>query len=225
MRILVVEDDLPLGTAIKTGLGNANHTVDWATDGQDGQQAAVTANYDVILLDLGLPKKSGIELLKHVRSKGIKTPVIILTAQDTIEDRVKGLDAGADDYVVKPFDFKELDARIRAVHRRGGAASIDTVLTFHNIKLDPAAHIAHIGDEKLDLSRREFDLLRKLLENTGRVVKKPQLTEAMYGWVDDISSNALEAHMSNLRKKIGKDIIQTVRGVGYLISDEKNNDS
>ena len=218
MRILVVEDDLPLGTAIKAGLENASHTVDWATDGQEGQQAAVTTTYDVILLDLGLPKKSGIELLKGVRGKGIKIPVIILTAMDSIEDRVKGLDAGADDYVVKPFSMTELFARIRAVLRRIRPGLAEDVITAGDITMDRVAHRVKRSDREIHLGPTEFRLLDYLMQHPGRVFSREQLLDAVWGSDVYVEARTVDVHVGRLRKALNtkeeRDPIRTVRSAG-----------
>ena len=186
------------------------YTVDWVKDGQAAQQALFTENFDMVVLDLGLPKRSGLEVLKRMRAKNISTPVVILTARDTIEDRVKGLDEGADDYLVKPFDLDELCARIRALRRRTSERA-KPKLTHGDITLDPASHTVLIKDELVNISRREFALLQKLLENAGRVLSREHLTQSLYGWGDDVDSNALEVHIHNLRKKFGSDLIRTCK--------------
>lgn len=220
MRLLLVEDDELLGDGVCTGLKQYGYTVDWVKDGQSAIQALSSENFDMVVLDLGLPKLSGLEVLKTVRGKNITTPVVILTARETVEDRVKGLDAGADDYIVKPFDLDELCARLRALQRRISARAKPEI-THGNITLDPASHSVHLGEEELNISRREFVLLQKLLENPGRVLSREQLTQTLYGWGYDVDSNALEVHIHNLRKKFGTPLIRTIRGVGYMIEKEK----
>lgn len=216
MRILLVEDDELLGDGVRVGLIQYGYTVDWVKDGQSALQAILSESFDLVILDIGLPKKSGLEVLKTVRSKNLFTPVIILTARETVEDRVRGLDAGADDYLVKPFDLEELCARIRAMQRRSTARA-EPIITYGNITLDPASHSVFKGEELMNISRREYALLQKLLENVGRVISREQLTQTLYGWGDEVDSNALEVHIHNLRKKFGSNFIRTIRGVGYMI--------
>jgi len=216
MRVLLIEDDESLGEAICAGLKQDGYTVDWVKEGESGQQAALTETFETIVLDLGLPKLHGLKLLKNIRTKGVVTPVIILTAMGDVEHRVSGLDAGADDYIYKPFDMDELCARMRALHRRS-AERARAILAHNQIKMDPAAHIVYLNEENISVSRREFALLQKLLENAGRVLSREQLTQTLYGWGDDIDSNALEVHIHNLRKKFGTELIRTIRGVGYMV--------
>lgn len=222
MRILLVEDDQLLGDGISTGLKENQYVVDWIHDGQSAIQAIKYEHFDTIILDLGLPKKSGIEVLQYIRGQHINTPVIILTAKDTIEDRVIGLDAGADDYLTKPFELKELCARIRACQRRITSAN-QAEITFGPLRLDTAGYKLYIHDVEEALSRREYSLMLKLLENPGKVISRDVLTQSLYGWGDDVDSNTIEVHIHNLRKKIRATVnIRTIRGVGYLI--EKAND-
>ncbi|MEE3003577.1 MAG: response regulator [Pseudomonadota bacterium] len=221
MRILLVEDDQLLGDGISTGLKENNYTVDWVKDGYSAIQAIKFEHFDIIVLDLGLPKKDGIEVLKTTRASNIKTPVIILTARDTLEDRVAGLDAGADDYLTKPFELKELCARIRACQRRV-TGSNNSEIILGNVKLDTAGHKLFIDGIEENLSRREFSLLLKLIEMPGKVISRDILTQSIYGWGDDVDSNAIEVHIHNLRKKLGTNIkIRTIRGVGYIIEENK----
>lgn len=215
MRLLLVEDDELLGDAVKAGLTQYSYIVDWLKDGEAARAAIRTESFELVILDLGLPKLSGLTLLQHLRAEGNNTPVIILTARESIEDRIKGLDAGADDYLVKPFDLSELSARIRALTRRT-QGRIDSILQYRNIKLDPAAHTVTMDDVPLNISRREFALLQKLLENSGRVLSREQLMQSIYGWEDDVESNALEVHIHNLRKKFNTNFIRTIRGIGYM---------
>lgn len=221
MRILLVEDDELLGDGLRTGLVQYGYAVDWLKDGLTADQALKTENFDVVVLDLGLPKLPGINVLQNLRSRGQTTPVIILTARDSIDERVKGLDSGADDYLTKPFDLDELCARLRALQRRFTARA-EPVLTHKNIALDPAAHTVTLDGNLINVSRREFALLQKLLENAGRVLSREHLTQSLYGWGEDVDSNALEVHIHNLRKKFGQDFIHTIRGIGYMI--DKSND-
>ena len=218
MRVLLVEDDEFLGDGIRTGLKHYGHTIDWVKDGRAAHDVLSSAHetFDIIVLDLGLPKLSGLEVLKTIREKNIATPVVILTARDTVDDRVKGLDAGADDYLTKPFDLDELCARMRALQRRSKARA-KPVITYGDITLDPASHVVTLKDKEVMVSRREFALLQKLLENAGRVISREQLNQTLYGWGENIDSNALEVHIHNLRKRFGSKLIRTIRGVGYMV--------
>lgn len=220
MRVLLVEDDELLGDGVRIGLTQYGYAVDWVKDGQAALQAILSENFDTVVLDLGLPKRSGLEVLKIARGKNVTTPVLILTARELVEDRVKGLDAGADDYLVKPFDLDELSARIRALQRRT-ASRAEPMVSFGSITLDPASRTAFLNDEPVILSRREFALLLKLMENIGRVLSRENLTQTLYGWGDEIDSNALEVHIHNLRKKFGHDLIRTIRGIGYVVEKVK----
>ncbi len=215
MRLLLVEDDELLGDGVRTGLIQNGYTVDWFKDGLSASQAIRTEVFDIVVLDIGLPKLSGLAVLQQMREQGITIPVLILTARETIEDRVKGLDSGADDYLTKPFDLDELCARLRALQRRF-LNRIDTIVVYRNITLDPASHIVKVDGEEVNIPRREFALLQKLLENAGNVLSREQLTQSLYGWEEDVDSNALEVHIHNLRKKFGGNIIRTIRGVGYM---------
>ena len=216
MRILLVEDDPILGDGIQTGLCQDNYNVDWLTDGGQASQALQTDEYDLLLLDLNLPVKSGLDILKEIRNRNDKTPVLILTARDAIEDRVKGLDTGADDYLSKPFDLDELLARVRALLRRSKGRTTPT-LTHNELELNPVEHSLTISGKAVDLSPVEFNLLLLMLEGRGRVFPRRQLEENLYGWNKDVDSNAIEVHVHHLRKKLGSDLIRTVRGVGYVI--------
>lgn len=219
MRLLLVEDDELLGDAVKTGLTQFGYVVDWLKDGEAARGALRSESFELIILDLGLPKLSGISLLQTMRLDGNATPVIILTARDSIESRIKGLDSGADDYIIKPFDLNELSARIRALTRRSQGRA-DTALQYRNITLDPAAHSVMVDQQLINVPRREFALLQKLLENSGHVLSREQLMQSIYGWDEDVDSNALEVHIHNLRKKLNANFIRTIRGVGYMA--EKN---
>jgi two-component system, OmpR family, response regulator QseB len=202
MRLLLVEDDELLGDAVKTGLTQFGYIVDWLKDGEAARAALRSESFELIILDLGLPKLSGIALLQTIRQDGNPTPVIILTAREAVESRIKGLDSGADDYIIKPFDLNELSARIRALIRRS------------------QAHSVMVDDVIVNVPRREFALLQKLLENSGHVLSREQLMQSIYGWDEDVDSNALEVHIHNLRKKLNANFIRTIRGVGYMA--EKN---
>jgi DNA-binding response OmpR family regulator len=219
MRILLVEDDPMIGKTLYAALQQDGYAVDWVKDGQAARVALDTADdaYALVLLDLGLPKKSGLDLLRELRRAGNKVRVLIVTARDAVTDRVAGLDAGADDYLVKPFSLDELAARMRAVLRRDVARG-DNVLTNGDIALDPAARTVTRDGVAVDLSPREFALLAALLERPGTALSKTQLEERLYGWGDEVESNAIEVHVHNLRRKLGADAIRTVRGVGYVIA-------
>lgn len=216
MRVLLVEDDELLGDGVRMGLAQYGYVVDWIKDGQAALQAILSEHFECIVLDLGLPKRSGLEILKTMRGRNINTPVVILTARDGIDERVKGLDAGGDDYLVKPFDLEELCARIRALQRRSTSRA-EPRISYGDIMIDPASHIAYHKGEPLPLSRREYALLQKLLENAGRVISREQLNQTIYSWEDEIDSNALEVHIHNLRKKLGYPLVRTIRGVGYMV--------
>lgn len=216
MRVLLVEDDELLGDAVKAGLTQFGYVVDWLKDGESARQILKSEKFELIILDLGLPKLSGLGFLQAIRQEGNATPVIILTARDSIEDRVKGLDSGADDYLTKPFDLDELSARIRALVRRSTGRA-DAILQYRNVKLDPAAHSVYVDDVLVNVPRREFALLQKLLENNGQVLSREQLMQSIYSWDEDVDSNALEVHIHNLRKKLNANYIRTIRGVGYMV--------
>jgi DNA-binding response OmpR family regulator len=217
MRILLIEDDPHLGDGLTIGLRQAGFAVDWVRDGQAADHALQSESFDLAVLDLGLPKLSGMEVLARARSRGQALPILILTARDATGDKVAGLDAGADDYLVKPIDLDELAARVRALARRstGRAAPL---LAHGDIVLDPAAHTVTRAGLVVELSSREFSLLQMLLESAGRVLTRSQLEQSMYGWRDEPDSNALEVHIHHLRKKLGSDLIRTLRGVGYTIA-------
>lgn len=224
MRLLLVEDDELLGDGVRAGLTQNGYTVDWFKDGLSASQAVRSEVFDIVVLDLGLPKMSGLAVLQQMRDQGITWPVLILTARETVEDRVKGLDSGADDYLTKPFDLDELCARLRALQRRFLNRS-DSIITYEHITIDPAAHVVKVNGEEASIPRREFSLLQKLLENVGTVLSREQLTQTLYGWEEDVDSNALEVHVHNLRKKLGATFIKTIRGVGYMaeqLEDEED---
>ncbi len=216
MRLLLVEDDHLLGVGIETGLMQQGYNVDWLKDGESAVFSILHEHYDAVVLDLGLPKKHGIDVLNDIRTKGCTVPVLILTAMDAIEDRVAGLDAGADDYLTKPFDLNELYARIRALIRRAGGRAQPKII-FGEYELDPAAHQVTREGQLIDLSRREFAVLLELMENRGRVLSRSRLEEGLYGMGEEVESNAVEVHVHHIRKKLDANIIKTVRGVGYMI--------
>ncbi len=216
MRILLVEDDPLLGDGIRAGLKQAGYAVDWVQDGSTAKLSLESGDYSLMVLDLGLPKLSGMAVLNWLRGKGITLPVLILTARDTVADRVAGLDAGADDYLIKPFDLDELIARLRALSRRsGGQAS--PLLLHGSVELDPAARQVRKNGQTVELSAREFTLLHELMLHAGRVQSREQLEERLYGWGEEVESNSVEVHVHHLRKKLGSDLIRTLRGVGYVI--------
>ncbi len=219
MRLLLIEDDALRGDGIAAGLGQAGHTVDWARDGREAQLALAATAYELVVLDLGLPRLSGLEVLRGLRAKGNDVPVLILTARDTLEDRVGGLDAGADDYLVKPFALAELNARIRALLRRAHGRSAP-VIVCGKLSVDPATQRVSQDGVEIQLSPRECAILVDLLEHRGTALSRARLEEALYGWNQEIESNAVEVHIHNLRKKLGEDLIKTIRGVGYLVRKE-----
>lgn len=216
MRLLLIEDDDLLGDGIRAGLEQGGYAVDWVRDGTEGLAAVQTTDYAAVVLDLGLPGLGGLEVLARMRRGKKSTPVLILTARDTVTDRIRGLDTGADDYVVKPFDMNELLARLRALVRRS-AGHAAPVLEHDGLVLDPAAHTATLRGEPVDLSPREFAVLHELLGSEGRVLSRERLEESLYGWSGEVSSNAVEVHVHHLRRKLGADLIRTIRGVGYMI--------
>ena len=216
MAILLVEDDYLLADGIKAALVQAEFTVDWVQDGRKAQWALQDVDYSLVVLDLGLPKLSGIDLLSELRRGGSKVPVLILTARDTVLDRVSGLNAGADDYLIKPFDISELVARIRALIRR--ASGNPTIQIQHGaLTVNPEAHTVFHHGKSINLSAREFAILYELLQNVGRVLSNERLVQKIYGWEDVLQSNTIEVYIHHLRKKLSPDIIRTVRGVGYIV--------
>jgi DNA-binding response OmpR family regulator len=220
MRLLLVEDDNLLGDGIKAALIQEGYAVNWLTDGSAAEIALKVEEYDIVVLDLGLPKRSGIEVLNSLRGDNKDLPVLILTARDTVQDRISGLDSGADDYMIKPFDIDELSARLRAlIRRRGGRAS--PMITHGNVSLDPASHTVRKDDEEIEFSRREFAVLLALLESAGKVLSRARLEESLYGWDEEVESNAIEVYIHHLRKKLGSDFIRTIRGVGYIVDKKE----
>ena len=219
MRILLVEDDPLLGDGVQAGLTQAGFGVDWAKDGVAADLALKTGQYAAVVLDLGLPRLSGLELLRRVRAAGNKVPVLILTARDSVEDRVKGLDAGADDYLIKPFDLHELAARLRALVRRSSGEAAPK-LRVGEIELDPAARSVSFRGRPVELSGREFALLQELMLNAGRVLTRDRLAQSLYSWGEEIESNAIEVHVHHLRRKLAPGLVRTVRGVGYMMPRE-----
>lgn len=220
MRVLLAEDDPLLGEGLSTGLQKLGHTVDWVRDGLAAEQALATEHLDALILDLGLPRQDGLQVLRKLRSSNNDLPVLVLTARDTVEDRITGLDQGADDYVIKPFDLMEVAARLRSItRRREGRAS--AVLQHGNLMVDPAARTVSRDGLDIPLGSNEYAVLEALLNHRGRILSREQLEEALYGWEEGVESNAMEVYIHHLRKKLGKDLIRTVRGVGYTIPKEK----
>ncbi|HSY29674.1 MAG TPA: response regulator [Burkholderiaceae bacterium] len=216
MRLLLVEDDSMIGESVRKGLRQDGFIIDWVQDGRSAESALECGTYDLLLLDLGLPRKSGLEVLKSLRQRRNPIPVLILTARDAVTDRVAGLDAGADDYLVKPFDLEELAARIRALLRRQSGRA-DSIIRHGDLTLNPATHEVHLQGAPVMLSAREFSLLEAFLDRPGAVLSRMQLEEKLYGWDDEIESNTVEVYIHALRKKLGASLIKNVRGVGYMI--------
>jgi two-component system OmpR family response regulator/two-component system response regulator QseB len=219
MHILLVEDDLLLGDGLRAGLRQLGFQVDWVRDGQAAESELRTQSYAAAILDLGLPLKDGIDVLTAIRRAGVSVPVLVLTARDAVPDRIKGLDIGADDYVIKPVDLHELAARLRALVRRAHGQPQDC-LAAQDVILDPAAHSVLQKGENVILSTREFDLLHAFMLNADRVLSREQLEQHLYSWGQEVESNAIEVHIHNLRRKLGNALIHTVRGVGYILLRE-----
>ncbi len=219
MRILLVEDDLMLGKALKNTLANENNVVDWVTESDSCEAAIATTRFDVILLDVNLPHKSGLEILQNLRSNKNNTPVIILTARDAVSQKIEGLDLGADDYLAKPFIVEELLARIRSITRRSkGLAS--PIIKCGSVDLDPKNFIVTKDNKEIDLIPKEFNILKALVENQGKIVSKSHLEEILYSWEDNVESNTVEVYIHRLRKKLGQNFIKTARGFGYKIDKD-----
>lgn len=216
MRVLLVEDDPLLGNGICTGLKQGGYTVDWVKDGREAITALSAEHFDAVILDINLPKVSGFEVLRHCRAEGNVVPILMLTGRDTTQDKVQGLDGGADDYLVKPFHLPELQARLRALVRRARGRA-QPLLVNGNLTLDPAAREVRLDDEIVELSSREYSLLQVLMENAGKVMSRSRLEEVLYGWAEEVASNAVEVHIHHLRRKLGNDRIRTVRGLGYML--------
>jgi DNA-binding response OmpR family regulator len=217
MRLLLVEDDPMIGEAIRAGLRREGFTVDWVHHAESAAQVLGSEPFELLLLDLGLPGSDGLKLLKSLRARGETLPVLIITARDAVSDRVAGLDAGGDDYLVKPFDLDELAARVRALLRRKPGRS-SSVLEHLGVVLDPATHRVTQQGKEVALSPREFALLQLLMEHRGRILSRAQLEERLYGWGEEVESNAVEVHIHGLRRKLGAQFISNVRGVGYRVS-------
>lgn len=216
MRVLLVEDDELLGSAVQAGLDQAGYTVDWLRDGQQAANALQDDEPDLLVLDLGLPGKDGLTVLRELRARDSTLPVLILTARDMVEDRIAGLDVGADDYLVKPFDLGELSARLRAIsRRRGGRAS--PLIQYGDLVFDPAARLVTVDGADVNLSAKAIAILEALLERPGMPLSRERLEQILYGWGEGVESNAVEVHIHHLRKKLGKDRIRTIRGLGYMM--------
>jgi len=216
MRLLLVEDDPMVGDAVREGLRQESYAVDWVRDGKAAETALAAEHYDLVLLDLGLPRRDGLEVLASLRAAHNDVPVLVITARDTPPDRVKGLDAGADDYLVKPFNLDELAARVRALLRRA-AGRAEPEVRCGPVTLKPATREVFVHERPVSLSAREFALLEALAERPGVVLSRSQLEDRLYGWGEEIASNAVEVHVHNLRRKLGVEIIRNVRGVGYTL--------
>lgn len=220
MRVLIVEDDKLLGEGLCAGLKQEGYAVDWLMDGNQVKHVLQVEPFDVVVLDLGLPGCDGMELLEWMRKNRMEIPVLILTARDTPDDKVQGLDLGADDYMTKPFDLVELLARLRALIRRSRGRATP-VIEWGELVLDPSRHSVSFAGQPVELSPREYAVLETLLEHGGRVVSRSRLAESIYSWDSDIESNALEVYIHHLRKKLAPDLIRTVRGVGYMLREQE----
>ena len=216
MRILLVEDDELLGSGLHDALTRASYPHEWVRDGRSALHAATTSEFDLVILDLGLPQLDGMDVLKQIRARGKATPVLILSARDATRDRVLGLNAGADDYLIKPFDLEELLARVHAIERRRSGVSTNQ-LRCGELTLDLAAMSVIYGGSRVELQRREFMLLKKLIESPNQVFSRTQLEESIYGWEGDVGSNTIDVHVHHLRRKLYPEVIRTVRGIGYRI--------
>jgi DNA-binding response OmpR family regulator len=219
MRILLVEDDPMIGESIAEGLKSEGYAVDWVRDGKEADLSIDATAYSLVLLDLGLPRRDGIEVLKGLRERRVDVPVLVITARDTVSDRIKGLDAGADDYLVKPFDLDELSARVRALVRRA-AGRAEPVIERGPLLINPATREVTWQGTAVALSAREYALLAALAERPGLVLSRAQLEEKLYGWNEAVGSNAVEVHIHNVRKKLGDGVINNVRGLGYTLASE-----
>ena len=220
MRILLAEDDPLLGDGLRAGLKQLGFQVDWVRDGRAAERELRAQSYAAAVLDLGLPLQDGMDVLAAVRAAGVHVPVLVLTARDAVPDRIRGLDLGADDYVVKPVDLHELAARLRALVRRAHGQPQEC-LSAQDVVLDPAAHTVRKAGELVALSSREFDLLHALMLNPGRVLSRQQLEQRVYGWGQEVESNAVEVHVHHLRRKLGNSLVQTVRGIGYMLAADR----
>lgn len=219
MRVLLVEDDAVLLNGLQVGLGLAGFTVDAVSTCIDASAALRSSIFDAVVLDLMLPDGSGLDVLEELRRRSVGTPVLLLTARDSIPDRIAGLDAGADDYLGKPFDLNEVAARLRALTRRGNGGG-SACRIWRDLRLDPATMAVSKSGEAVRLSRREFSVLHALIERPGQILSKSQLEDRLYGWQEDVESNTIEVHIHNLRQKLGPGVIETVRGVGYKLAED-----
>jgi DNA-binding response OmpR family regulator len=216
MRVLLVEDDRMIAQGLQTALRQDGHTVDWVGDGRAADAALHSAQFDLVLLDLGLPERDGLSVLRALRRRGDATPVIIVTARDDIHDRIGGLDAGADDYIVKPFDLDEVAARMRSVVRRASGRG-DPCIRVGEVSLNPATHTVERAGAPVQLSAHEYAVLEALLQRPGAILSRAQLEDRLYGWQAEVESNAIEVYIHSLRRKLGSESIRTVRGVGYYV--------
>lgn len=216
MRILLVEDDLQLAEGLKQSLNREGFLVNHSINGKSAITSIVAGDCDMVILDLGLPDMDGMQVLQHTRDKKCHLPILILTARDSVEEKVTGLDKGADDYLIKPFDMKELLARLRVIERRLGTAE-QSLITVGQVAIDIASHRVLVDDEPIELSKKDYIVLRALMENAGRVISKDKLESRMYEWGEEIASNAIEVRIHHLRKKLPKNTIKTIHGVGYTI--------
>ena len=218
MRLLLVEDDNILGDGLKAGLTMEGYAVDWLTDGQLADEALKLNTYDLVVLDLNLPRMDGMSILKAMRKRKDNTKVLVLTARDGVTDRVAGLDGGANDYVCKPFDLAEICARLRALVRRQDGRNLP-IIEHKGVSIDPAAHQVFYQGKPIELSQKEFEILSFLLSHIGQVISRSRLEETLYAWGAEIESNAVEVHIHHLRKKLETNLIRTIRGVGYIIDE------
>jgi two-component system response regulator QseB len=217
LRVLLAEDDPMIGASVRSGLRQDGFAVDWVEDGRAAEEALMQKVHDALVLDLGLPRRTGLEVLGAMRRRGDARPVLVLTARDAVADRVAGLDAGADDYLVKPFDLDELSARLRALLRRGSGRA-GPVLEAGAVELDPATREVRLNGQAVAVSPREFAVLEALLARPGVILSRAQLEDKLYGWQDSVESNAVEVHIHSLRKKLGSEFIRNVRGVGWMVA-------
>lgn len=218
MRLLLVEDDQTLGDGLKAGLSMEGYAVDWVTDGNMADEALQANRYELIVLDLNLPGKNGMQILEDLRKRKDHTPVLVLTAKDTVSDRIQGLDSGADDFVVKPFDLNEVCARLRAMYRRVGNGKMP-LIEHKGVSLDPASHQVSYKNKAIELSQKEFEILSFLMNHIGQVASRARLEETLYAWDSEVESNTVEVHIHHLRKKLDSKLIRTIRGVGYIIDE------
>lgn len=218
MRILLIEDDSLIGDGIKNGLEKLGFAVDWFSDGNDGHEALLQTGYDAVVLDLGLPGRDGLSILKDWRARGCATPVLILTARGDVDERITGLNSGADDYLGKPFSLKEVQARLNALIRRSGGVCVPEI-RYKNITFNPQTRKTFLDGAEITLSPKETALLELLLFNRNKVLSREAIENKIYSWDDDVSSNAVEVHIHHLRKKLGKDFVKTINKIGYVLED------